>query len=206
MMNKRIGDYLDELFNNPICELVFKKDYELLIAVVLSAQCTDKRVNQVTKVLFDKYKTLDDLNKADIEDIIKIIRPVGTFNKKSLFIKEIAFKLVNNYEGKVPNNRKALEELPGVGRKTTNVVLSVLFNEPTIAVDTHVFRVSNRLGLVKEGDSVNQVEQKLMKLIDKNLWSKRHHQLVMFGRYYCKARNPLCNTCKINDLCKYRIK
>ncbi|MEG0994971.1 MAG: endonuclease III [Bacilli bacterium] len=205
-MNKRIGDYLDELFNNPICELVFKKDYELLIAVVLSAQCTDKRVNQVTKVLFDKYKTLDDLNKADIEDIIKIIRPVGTFNKKSLFIKEIAFKLVNNYEGKVPNNRKALEELPGVGRKTTNVVLSVLFNEPTIAVDTHVFRVSNRLGLVKEGDSVNQVEQKLMKLIDKNLWSKRHHQLVMFGRYYCKARNPLCNTCKINDLCKYRIK
>lgn len=206
MMNNRIGEYLDSLFLNPICELNYSKDYELLIAVVLSAQCTDKRVNQVTEILFNKYKTLESLNNALLEDIRGIIRPVGTNNKKSVFIKEIASILVNKYNSIVPNNREYLEDMPGVGRKTANVVLSVLYNVPTIAVDTHVFRVSNRLGLVSKFDDVLKVEQKLMKLIDKNLWSKRHHQLVLFGRYYCKAKKPLCEECAIKDLCIYRIK
>jgi len=199
---KELENYLDELFPNPKCELNFNKDYELLIAVVLSAQTTDKRVNSVTAILFDKYKTLEELSEAKIDDIATIIKPIGTFNKKSIFIKEIAQKLIENYSGKVPNDRKSLESLPGVGRKTTNVVLSVLFNVPAIAVDTHVSRVSKRLGIANKNDEVNVIETKLMKKFAKKNWSKRHHQLVLFGRYHCKALSPNCNNCKIRRICK----
>jgi len=199
---KELENYLDELFPNPKCELNFNKDYELLIAVVLSAQTTDKRVNSVTAILFDKYKTLEELSEAKIDDIATIIKPIGTFNKKSIFIKEIAQKLIENYSGKVPNDRKSLESLPGVGRKTTNVVLSVLFNVPAIAVDTHVSRVSKRLGISNKNDEVNVIETKLMKKFAKKNWSKRHHQLVLFGRYHCKALSPNCNNCKIRRICK----
>lgn len=201
-MIKELENYLDELFPNPKCELNFNKDYELLIAVVLSAQTTDKRVNSVTAILFDKYKTLEELSEAKIDDIATIIKPIGTFNKKSIFIKEIAQKLIENYSGKVPNDRKSLESLPGVGRKTTNVVLSVLFNVPAIAVDTHVSRVSKRLGIANKNDEVNVIETKLMKKFAKKNWSKRHHQLVLFGRYHCKALSPNCNNCKIRRICK----
>ena len=206
MQNKYelITNYLDELYPNAFCELLFNKDYELLMAVVMSAQTTDKRVNSVTPLLFNKYKDLKALKEAKIEDIEEIIKPIGTFHKKAIFIKEIAKVLDEEYEGIVPNNRKILETLPGVGRKTTNVVLSVLYNEPAIAVDTHVERVSKRLKIAKEEDNVLQVEKKLMKFFPKERWIKTHHQLIFYGRYHCKATSPNCNDCKLREICKYK--
>lgn len=198
-----ILEYLDELYPNPICELNYTKDYELLLAIVMSAQTTDKRVNEVTKVLFTKYDSLEKLASANLEDIEKIIRPIGTFKKKSIFIKEIAKRLVQDNYTIVPNNRKYLESLPGVGRKTINVFLSVIYEEPTIAVDTHIDRVSKRLGLAKESDTVLEVEHKLMKKIPKERWSKTHHQMVHFGRYKCKSMSPICADCKLKEMCKH---
>ena len=200
-MNK-IFSYLDELIKNPVCELEFNKDYELLIATVLSAQTTDKRVNNVTKVLFKKYPSIEALSKASVSDIEYIIKEIGTYHKKAIFVKEIATRLVSDNIKVLPNNREYLESLPGVGRKTTNVFLSVIYNEPAIAVDTHVARVSKRLGLVNESDTVDIIEKKLMKKVPKERWSRTHHQFVLFGRYYCKAKNPICNNCKLKDICK----
>ena len=198
-MNK-IFEYLDELFPNPKCELNYTKDYELLISVMLSAQTTDKRVNSVTNILYSKYPTLDTLKNADIEDIKKIIRPIGTYNKKSENVLNIASKLANI--GYVPNDRTFLESLAGVGRKTTNVVLSELYNEPFIAVDTHVSRVSKRLGLASKNDDVLKIEKKLYKKIPKDKVNRLHHQLVLFGRYHCTAIKPNCENCKLKDICK----
>jgi endonuclease-3 len=193
---------LDIMIKDPKCELEYNKDYELLIATVLSAQCTDKRVNMVTKELFKKYDIFK-LANADIKDIENIIMPVGTFRKKSEYIIEISKKLVKDYNGVVPNNRKYLESLPGVGRKTCNVVLSNIYNEPAIAVDTHVQRVSKRLSLAKEQDDVYKIEKKLMKYFPKDKWSRTHHQLVLFGRYICKSKNPNCQECLLKENCKY---
>ena len=148
--------------------------------------------------------TLQELADAPLEDIENIIRPIGTFKKKSIFIKEIAKRLITECNGIVPNNRDYLESLPGVGRKTTNVVLSNLFNEPAIAVDTHVERVSKRLGLVSPYDDVIIVEEKLMKLFPKEKWSRLHHQLVLFGRYTCKSQKPECENCPFNPTCKHK--
>lgn len=198
----RIIDYLDEILPNPKCELEYNKDYELLIAIMLSAQTTDKRVNKVTKVLFKRYPTIKDLADANISDLEQIIKELGSYKKKSVYIKEIASKLLNDGNKVVPNDRKYLESLSGVGRKTTNVFLSVIYNESAIAVDTHVERVSKRLNLANKNDSVIQVEKKLMKKIPKERWSRTHNQLVLFGRYYCKARNPECSSCKLKDICK----
>ena len=175
--------------------------YELLIAIVLSAQTTDKRVNEVTKVLFNKYKTLEELSLASLEDIENIIMSIGTFKKKSLFIKNIASSLLKDHNGIVPNDRKYLETLSGVGRKTTNVFLSEYYKIPSIAVDTHVERVSKRLGLAQEKADVSKVEQTLMKKIPKENWIKTHHQLIFFGRYHCKAIKPNCDNCKLKDIC-----
>ena len=200
-----ISSYLDELYPDPKCELNYTKDYELLIAVVLSAQTTDKGVNKVTDILFKKYD-LEGLKKANLEDIIDIIRPIGTFNRKAVYVKEIATILIDKYNGVVPNDRKKLEKLPGVGRKVANVVLSEWFKEPNIAVDTHVDRVSKRLGLARNKDSVVEVEKRLMKYFSKDTWSKRHLQLVLFGRYKCKSINPMCYDCKLKDICKYKDK
>ncbi len=199
---EKIENYLDELYPNPRCELNYTKDYELLIAVVLSAQTTDKRVNEVTKILFTKYDTLEKLENADIEDIKEIIKPIGTFNKKSVFVKEIAKYLLDNCDGKVPNDEKMLTNIAGVGRKTSNVVRSNLFDYPAIAVDTHVTRVSKRLNLANENDDVLTIENKLMQHFPKTSWSKLHHQLVLFGRYNCTARNPSCKECKLKEYCK----
>ncbi len=201
--NEFIESYLDELFINAKCELVYHKDYELLIATVLSAQCTDKRVNMVTKELFSTYDIFS-LAEAPLKEIENIIRPVGTFTRKALYIKEIAKSLVLNYEGVVPNDRNFLESLPGVGRKTCNVVLSNLYDVPAIAVDTHVERVSKRLGLARKNDSVLTVEKKLMRYFPKEKWSRLHHQLVLFGRYKCKSISPICEDCKFKEFCKYK--
>lgn len=203
MMINKIIDYLNELYKEPVCELEYNKDYELLLAIVTSAQTTDKRVNEVNKVLFSKYKTIEELANADISDIERIIKPVGTYKRKSIFIKEIATRLVNDNVKVIPNDREYLSTLPGVGRKTINVFLSVIYNEPAIAVDTHVERVSKRLNLAKESDNVLEVEKKLMKVLPKEIWSKIHHQMVLFGRYKCKSIKPLCADCKLKDICKY---
>ena len=204
MMINKITDYLDELFPSPVCELNYNKDYELLLAIVMSAQTTDKRVNMVTEVLFKKYDTLEKLSEANIEDIENIIKPIGTYKKKSIFIKEISKRLIEDNYHIVPNDRKYLESFPGVGRKTVNVFLSVIYNEPAIAVDTHVERVSKRLGLASAEDSVLEVEHKLMKKIPKDKWSKTHHQMVHFGRYKCKSIKPICDGCQLKDICKYK--
>lgn len=202
MMTSRIEEYLDYLFPDPKCELNYTKDYELLIAIMLSAQSTDKRVNSVTPIIFNKYSTLEALKDASLSDLESIIRPVGSFRKKSFYMKEIARILVDDYQGVVPTDREKLESFPGVGRKTVNVFLSEFYNYPAIAVDTHVERVSKRLKLATLKDDVLKVEKKLMKKFDKSLWSKRHLQLVLFGRYYCKAVKPECETCKLKDICR----
>ena len=197
-----IESYLDELFPNPKCELNYSKDYELLIAVMLSAQTTDKRVNKVTEVLFKKYPTLSDLKSANVKVIENIIREIGTYKRKAICVKEISRIIDEEYNGIVPNDRKILESLPGVGRKTCNVVLSNIYDVPAIAVDTHVSRVSKRLGLAYKKDDVDKIEKKLMKKIKKENWSRRHHQLVLFGRYKCKAQKPECENCKLINICK----
>lgn len=200
-MNKEFFSILDEIVPNPQCTLEYSRDYELLIATVLSAQCTDERVNKVTKVLFEKYDIFA-LAKLKPEDIIDIIRPCGNMNKKSKHIVDIAKKLVSEYNGQVPNNREFLESLPGVGRKTANVVLGNIYNEPTFAVDTHVERVSKRLGLAASNDDVLTVENKLMQIFPKEKWIYLHHQLLLFGRHTCLSRNPLCQSCKMKKYCK----
>lgn len=199
---EEVNLYLDELYPNAYCELNYEKDYELLLAVMLSAQTTDKRVNQVTKVLFKKYDTLEKLKNANLNDLENILKEIGTYHKRAIFVKEIATKLVDDYNGIMPKKRKELELLPGVGRKTINVVLGELGIEPNIAVDTHVERVSKRLGLSKEKDSVLEVEIKLKRKFKREEWVKKHHQLIFFGRYHCKAIKPECENCKLKSICK----
>ena len=205
-MNKvgRIEEYLDKLYPEPKCELNYTNDYQLLIAIVLSAQSTDRRVNSVTPILFDKYKDLGALCNADLSDLELILRPIGSHHKKALYVKEIALNLVNKHGGVVPVKREDLEALPGVGRKTANVFLSEFYNIPAIAVDTHVERVSKRLRLVKDEDNVRSIEEKLKKIFKREVWGKRHLQLVLFGRYQCKAVKPLCDDCALKDICKYK--
>ena len=198
-----IRDYLNELFKDPKCELNYNSDYELLIAIVLSAQTTDKRVNSVTSILFDRYNSLEELSKADIKDIEEILRPLGSFRKKAFYVKEIARILVTSYDSKVPIKRGQLEAMPGVGRKTVNVFLGEFYNIPLIAVDAHVERVSKRLGLAKDSDNVREVEEKLKRAFKREEWAKIHLQLVLFGRYHCKAVSPNCDNCKLKDICKY---
>lgn len=203
MMKKnilQISSYLDELITNPICELNYNNDYELLIAVMLSANTTDKGVNKVTSILFKKYKSLEDLNNSNVEDIKSIIKPIGSYNKKSEYIKEIANILINNYNSKIPNTIEELVKLPGIGRKCASVILAEIYDIPAFAVDTHVIRISNRLGLVNTKDPV-KIEKELKKIFEKNTWNKRHKQLVLFGRYYCKAKNPSCQSCKLQKIC-----
>ena len=198
-----IENYLDELIPNPKCELDYFNDYSLLMAIMLSAQTTDKRVNEVTKILFSKYDNLDKLKKANIHDLEKIIYPLGNYKKKASNIKEIARILDEEYHGVVPHERDILETFPGVGRKTVNVFYAEYLNYPAIAVDTHVERVTKRLKLAKENDNVLTIEKKLMKNIKEENWGKRHLQLVLFGRYYCKAKKPECTNCKLKEICKH---
>jgi endonuclease-3 len=202
MNNEELIKIFEYYIPDPKCSLNYTKDYELLIATVLSAQCTDERVNQVTKVLFDKYD-LKGLANADIKDITDIIRPCGNMNRKSIYIKEIANRLLQEQNGIVPNNREYIESLPGVGRKVCNVVLANIFNENVIAVDTHVERVAKRLGLASNKDNPLQVEKKLDKRFKDKL-GRLHHQILLFGRHYCKAKNPLCEGCKFREICKYK--
>lgn len=205
-MIDKLLNYLDELFPNPQCELIYKSDYQLLMAIVLSAQSTDKRVNSVTPIIFSKYKTLSDLKNAKLSDLESIIRPVGSFRKKAYYLKEIARRLVDEFDGVVPVDREVLESFPGIGRKTVNVFLAEFYGFPAIAVDTHVERVSKRLKLAYLKDSVLDVERKLMKKIPKDRWAGFHLQMVLFGRYYCKALKPLCKSCPLKEFCREKKK
>lgn len=200
----KIWNYLDKLYPNPKCELNYNCDYELLIAVMLSAQTTDKRVNKVTSILFERYPSIRELSEASVSDIADIIREIGTYKRKSMYVHEITKKLVDDGYDYIPNDRKYIESLPGVGHKSANVFLANIYNEPTIAVDTHVARISKRLGMANDKDDVMVIEKKLEKIIPRDRWSKTHHQLVLFGRYHCKAINPLCDECSLRDICKYK--
>ncbi len=200
-MIDEILDFLENLIPEPKCELNYTKDYELLIAVMLSAQTTDKRVNLVTKELFSKYNNLEKLANAEEKDVEKIVRTLGSYTKKSKAVIGIARQIEKL--GKVPNNRRLLETLPMVGRKTVSVVLSELFKEPNIAVDTHVERVSKRLGIARKNTDVLGVERALKRKIPKEKWCDTHLRLVHFGRYYCTAKKPMCDNCKLKEICKY---
>jgi endonuclease III len=207
-MNKAeiILDVLESMFPDAHVELNHRNHFELLVAVVLSAQTTDISVNKVTELLFKRYPTPFDLAEAPVEDIEGIIKTIGLYRNKAKNIQLLSKDLISKFNGEVPSKRDALEDLPGVGRKTANVVLSNAFGIPALAVDTHVARVSIRLGLAKENDSVYEIEKKLMKKIPRNLWQKAHHQLIFFGRYHCLAKNPKCSICPLYEICKYKDK
>ena len=203
MKYRIIEDYLDSLFPNPKCELDYFNDYSLLIAIMLSAQTTDKRVNIVTKELFSKYKSIYELKEANIKDLEIIIKSIGNYHKKSQNIKGIATIICDKYNGVVPNKRNELESLPGIGRKTVNVYFSEYLHIPAMAVDTHIERVTKRLELVREKSDVVTIEKTLKKNIKRDNWGRRHLQLVLFGRYHCKAIKPECTNCSLKALCKY---
>lgn len=196
-------DYFKE--NNPEAqsELKFKNSYELIVAVVLSAQCTDKRVNMVTPTLFQRYPTPFDMAKASVEDIYSFIKSVSYPNNKAKHLHGLAQALVEKFNGVVPDNMEDLQSLPGVGRKTANVILAVIFDQPAMAVDTHVFRVANRLGIVRNADTPLKVEQQLTKAIPNELIPKAHHWLILHGRYVCLARKPKCEECGLTGICDF---
>ena len=196
--------YLDEKYPNAQCELVYSKDYEFLIAVMLSAQTTDKSVNQATAILFKKYKTVEELANADLSDVEFIIRHLGMYQVKAKNVIKIAQILVKQYDGKVPKDPEALLAMPGVGNKTKNCVLGELYNIPLLAIDTHMQRVAKRLGIADEKDSVEKIEQKYMSIIPKERAVKTNHQIIWFGRYFCKALSPECANCKLKEFCKNR--
>lgn len=203
---KIIREYFDELLPSASCELNYNSDYGFLIAVMLSAQCTDKKVNIVTEKLFSKYKTLSELNDAPLEEIEEFLKPLGLFKNKAKNLKEITNVLLNKFNGAVPSSKEDLMSLKGVGNKTSNVVRIELFKIPEFPVDTHVFRVSKRLGLAAEEDDVYEVEKKLKKIFPSDSWILLHHQFIHFGRYYCKAKSPSCLNCKLRGICTYSKK
>jgi len=206
MLNKsQIRYALDEmgkLFPDAHCELNHSNPFELVIAVALSAQCTDVLVNKVTKNLFQKYKTPEDYLQVSLEELQNDIRSIGLFRNKAKNIQKLCQMLLEEYDGVVPNDRDELTKLPGVGRKTANVVVSVAYNIPAIAVDTHLERVSKRLAICRWKDSVLEVEKNLMKKVPKEEWSITHHRMIFFGRYHCKAQNPQCEICPLLDICR----
>lgn len=200
---KEILDILEKTYPDAECELVHRNPFELLIATVLSAQTTDKKVNQVTKVLFDKYKTPKDFANLKQEELETEIKEIGLYRNKAKNIIALCKMLISDYNGEVPKTKEELVKLPGVGRKTANVVVSNAFGVPAIAVDTHVFRVSNRIGLA-ESEDVTETEEQLMKGIPQDRWTKAHHLLIFHGRRTCAARKPKCEECTIAQHCKYK--
>lgn len=203
MTNKElILSYLDEKYPNAYCELKYTKDYELLIAVMLSAQTTDKSVNEATAILFKNYPTCEELAKANLYDVQRIISHLGMYQVKAKNVIKIAQRLVQDYGGHVPNDAEALLSLPGVGNKTKNCVLGELYNEPLLAVDTHMQRFAKRMGIANEKDSVEVIEEKYLKFIPKERIVKTNHQIIWFGRYFCKAISPDCEHCKLREICR----
>jgi endonuclease-3 len=195
-------DILEKVYPDAKCELEHDSPFELLVATILSAQCTDVRVNKVTSEMFKKYNKPQDFANMDILFLEDLIKECGLFRNKAKNIKATSKVLLEDFGGEVPKTIKELMTLPGVGRKTANVVASTCFGVPAIAVDTHVFRVSNRIGFVDE-KNVSNTEKALQKVIPKERWTKAHHLFIFHGRRTCFARNPNCETCEINHICKY---
>lgn len=202
----RILNTFDEMFPDARCVLNHSNNLELLVAVMLSAQTTDESVNKLTSHLFKKYKTVDDYANASLSELESDFHSIGLYRNKAKNIKAMAVALQARFNGVVPASHDALISLPGVGRKTANVVMAEGFGYPAIAVDTHVERISKRLGFAKPEDTVLTVEKKLMKTIPKNRWIKTHHQMIFFGRYHCKAMSPHCKECPLVDICKEKNK
>ncbi|MFS1512432.1 endonuclease III [Chengkuizengella sp. SCS-71B] len=199
---RRVLDTMEDMFPDAHCELNHENPFELTIAVLLSAQCTDEMVNKVTVHLFKKYKTPQDYLNVPLSELESDIKKIGLFRNKAKNIRKLCEMIIEKYNGEVPKSHSELVELPGVGRKTANVVVSNAFGVPAIAVDTHVERVSKRLALANWKDSVLEVEKKLMKKIPEEEWTQTHHRLIFFGRYHCKAQNPSCDVCPLLDLCR----
>lgn len=199
-MKKVILDYLEKLYPDAHCELNYNNDYELLINIALSAQTTDKKVNEISKDLFLIYPNINSLANASKIDVENIIKPLGLSKIKSENIISCANQIKDLYNGVIPNKFEDLIILKGVGKKTANVFLTVYYNVPTFPVDTHVKRVANRLG-ISNSEDVNKIEKDLMKYFDKNTWVKLHHQLIFFGRYFCISKKPRCNECELK--CKF---
>ncbi|MCL2570470.1 MAG: endonuclease III [Firmicutes bacterium] len=198
-----IFEYMTELFGkNPASELNYTHPHELLIAIILSAQCTDKRVNIVTGKLFKKYKTLNDFANANLAELEQDIYSTGFYKNKAKNIKSMAQLVIQNHNGEIPNTLADLEKLPGVGRKTASVFICEYLKQPAIPVDTHVQRVANRLGF-STSKNPRGIERDLAKILDQNNWARYHLQLVLFGRYHCKSQNPQCQTCEIKHHCNY---
>ncbi|CEA00229.1 Endonuclease III [Jeotgalicoccus saudimassiliensis] len=195
-------DVIAEMFPDAEAELNYTNPFELTIAVLLSAQTTDVGVNRVTEGLFKRFKTPEDYLAVDVAEIEKYIKTIGLYRTKAKNIQKLCRDLIDKYNGEIPGNYDDLVSLAGVGRKTANVVLSVAFDTPRIAVDTHVERISKRLGIARYKDSPLQVEETLMRKIPDKRWSKTHHQLIFFGRYHCLARNPKCHECPLLAECR----
>jgi endonuclease-3 len=195
-------EVLDRKYPDATCSLRYNSAFELLVATILSAQCTDERVNKVTKVLFERYKTVQDFANIDIDELRNIIKPTGFYNNKAANIKNMALTLLNEYDGRIPENIDELTKLPGVGRKTANVILGNCFTPQGIVVDTHVKRVCRRIGLTKN-ETPEKIEQDLLKLIPKDKWNRFSHQTILFGRNICTARKPKCEICEMATLCHF---
>lgn len=195
-------DTMADMYPEAHCELIHDNPFELVIAVALSAQCTDALVNKVTKNLFQKYKTPEDYLSVSLEELQQDIRSIGLYRNKAKNIQKLCRMLLDDYNGKVPEDRDELTKLPGVGRKTANVVVSVAFGVPAIAVDTHVERVSKRLAICRWKDSVLEVEKTLMKKVPMDEWGVTHHRMIFFGRYHCKAQRPQCEECRLLEVCR----
>jgi endonuclease-3 len=200
---EQIFDYLKTLYNNPTSELHFSNTYELLVAVILSAQCTDKRVNMITPALFEAFPTPEVMAASSHEVVFDYIRSISYPNNKAKHLVGMAQKLVNDFGGVVPDDVDQLQTLPGVGRKTANVIASVIYDKPAMAVDTHVFRVSERIGLTTNSKNPLQTERELIKHIPEELIPRAHHWLILHGRYVCIARKPKCHECGIREWCRY---
>lgn len=199
---KKVIEILEKIYPDVDTALNYDSAFELLIATILSAQTTDKQVNKVTQVLFKKYNKPEDFAEMSREELAGLIKSIGLYHNKSKYIIDASKMIIDRFRGEVPVTRNELMELPGVGRKTANVVLACAFEKNSFPVDTHVFRTANRIGLV-DTDKVIEVEKELMKKIPEKLWTKMHHRLIFHGRETCKARNPQCNRCKLKDLCDY---
>lgn len=202
---KEVLDILDKTYPDAKCELNHTSPFELLVATILSAQCTDVRVNSITKDMFKKYNTPYDYVELGTVELEKIIKSCGFYRNKAKSIIGASKQIIENFDSEVPTTIKELMTLPGVGKKTANVVASTCFGVPAIAVDTHVFRLSNRIGFVDE-KNVEDTEDALQRKIDKNMWTKAHHLLIFHGRRTCKARSPICEECGIKSYCKYYLK
>ena len=207
MINKEtmsiISNYVDSLFPDAKCELFYNRDYELAIAVMLSAQTTDKAVNAVTYKLFNDFPSLGALENATQEEIEERIKQLGLYKNKAKNIKGIVHKIINDFDGQLPSDKDLLQTLPGIGNKSAGVIRIEVFKIPDLPVDTHIIRISNRLGIANSKDEPIDIEKKLKKLIPESNWIKTHHQLIHFGRYFCTARSPKCEECALKKYCKY---